>query len=301
MQSSKNIVRSSQRRHHQLHVFLLGAFLANTYTCTLSGAAKTEDFAPGPDKPRPEWARLTHGIPKDNRNSEAAREESPQEWEFLGCTAPELHSRYDSLSSCQPEPARFWFHGCGGIEGGGFIEVKYGDNGKVVEAWQCASGCTYTSCGPHFTDKQEALKYAVTRATKDLKSTSERESISIAGARRILKARVKANHELGNKDLVDRDLKVIDQLAPLLAREVATGKIISGSGWAPLARVQEEFKRNGYDMKALSPRKYEFVKSGSKGFTVTANDRNLVRAEEAVWFLDEEIGKEAKRLISAIE
>ncbi len=301
MQSSENTARSSvsPRRHHQLRVFLLGAFLA--HNCTLSAAAKTEDFAPGPDKQRPQWARLTHGIPKDNRNSQAAKEESPQEWEFLGCTAPELHSRYDSLSSCQPEPARFWFHGCGGIEGGGFIEVKYGEDGKVIEAWQCSSGCTYTSCGPHFTDKQEALQYAVKRATKDLTSTAKGESISIAAARRILKVRVKANRELGNKDLADSDLKVIDRLAPLLAREDAAAKIVSGSIWAPLARVQEEFKRNGYDMRELSPGKYEFFKTGSKAFVVTANRRNLVRAEEAVWFLDEEIGKEAKRLISTIK
>lgn len=285
---------------NSLRILLLGIFLANA--CALSAAAKTEDFAPGPDKERPEWARLTHGTPKHNRSSESsqsAKEISPQEWEFLGFTAPELHSRYDKFSSCEPEQARFWFHGCGGIEGGGFIEVKYGGDGKVAEAWQCTSGCTYTSSGPHFTDRQKALQYAVARATKDLKFATDRDPVSIIGIRRILRTRAKANKQLGNEELAANDLKLLDRLAPLLAREDGAGNVVAGSIWVPLPRLQQEFKRNGFEIKPIAARKYQFSKTGSKGFVVTTNSRNDVKAEEAVWFLQEEIGSEAKRIISS--
>ncbi len=110
---------------------------------------------------RPAWAQTTTALPKPGYKGDRYREEAPAEWEFLGYTLKELHDRYDGMSPCQSEPERFWFHGCGGIDGGGFIEVKCGAAGTVEEAWYCTTGCTYTSGGRHFTDKNEALKYGV--------------------------------------------------------------------------------------------------------------------------------------------
>ncbi len=254
-------------------------------------------FVPAFGNGRPDWATPTFGQHKTSYNAEKFREEAPAEWEFLGYSAKELHARYDEMSSCQPEPTRFWFHGCGGIEGGGFIEVKYGEDGKVEEARYCQSGCTYTYFGKYFGDKTSAIQNAIDRNTKNIQDHIERNAAVPVSLCRQLKSRAKAYNALGKPDLAARDLQLVERLTPLVARYDGAGDVLKGSLDVPLNTLAKVFERNGFQMEKISAHKYKFFKVKGSSFVVTANSRKIVKGEEAVWFLHDEIGKEASQVV----
>jgi hypothetical protein len=297
-------VQKSRERNmktsHSLTRALLGVWVCSLFALVpASGTDECPSFEEPPK--RPAWAQPTFAQNhKATYNFEKYKEESPVEWEFLGYTSKELHDRYDAMSPCGPEPARFWFHGCGGIDGGGFIDVRYGEDGKVEEAWYCFTGCTYTSCGKHFTDKTEALKHAIARATKNLQEHITEKSAIPYGLRRQLKTRARAYTALGKVDLAALDLKRMKLLEPVAARYDNVGKAFSGGSInVPLVKLTKEFERNGFQTKKLSSRKYKFFKPKGPSMIVTANSRQIVKGEEAVWLLQEEIEKEAVKIISS--
>lgn len=251
-----------------------------------------------PDSDRVTVHRQILGTRKPNFNASKYWEDNPDEWQFLGYTAKELHDRYDTMSPCKSEPSRFWFGGCGGIEGGGFMQVKYGSDGKVDEVWQCASTCTATLEGPHFKEKATALSYAYEKATRNLQDAICKGTADPSQLRRYLKSRARVMSALGNLKPAAQDRKRIDALAPFAARVEAAGNVMqNGSVYAPLERLSIEFKRNGFQMKLLSPRKYKFFKPNGPSITVTANKKQIVDAEESVWLIEEEIGKEAVKVL----
>lgn len=278
-----------------LGLIVFGVLFAVTPAPSIAEGSEQEST----QKERPAWAIPSHAIPKSNYNADKYAEESPAEWEFLGYTAKELHDRYDPMSRCQPEAKRFWFGGCGGIEGGTFIEVKYGADDKVTEARCCYTGCTYTHYGKYFGDRNEAIKYAIARCTKNLQEHFERKKAIPGELRRQLKTRARAYTALGNAELAALDLKHRDLLLPVMVRYDSAGDPCAGTIHAPLGKLSKEFARNGFQMQRLSARKYKFFKPKGPSFVVTANSRQIVPAEEAVWFLQEEIEKEAVQILKS--
>ncbi len=280
--------------------FLLGLFLSASLTAFAPASANAEGSGQeNTQKERPAWAIPSHAEHKSSSNHKKYSEESPAEWEFLGYTAKELHDRYDAMSPCQPESTRFWFHGCGGTEGGSFMEVKYGADDKVEEAWYCFTGCTYTHYGKHFADRNEAIKFAIARCTKNLQEDIEKKRGMPTNLLRQLKSRARAYKALGNTELAALDLKCIERLAPVLARYNSAASPCAGTVYAPLNKLSIEFERNGFKVQKLSERKYKFFKPNGPSFVVKTNSSQIVKAEEAIWFLHEEIEKEAVKVLGS--
>lgn len=286
MQPSRSLTRA-----------LLGAWISTLFAF-VPASSTDETIHTGEPKERPAWAQPSHAPSKTGFIGEKYKDEAdPAEWEFLGFTAKELHDRFDKISPCEAQPTRFWFRGCGGTEGGSFIEVKYGADGKVEEAWHCFTGCTFTHFGKHFSDKKEAMKHAIERTSKGLQEDVTEKSAIPSSLRRQLKTRAKAYEALGNTKLAARDLKRAELLVPIAERYENAGKVLGGTIYAPLDKLTKEFERNGFQTQKLSKRKYKFFKRNGASFTVTANSRQIVEAEEAIWFLHDEIGKEALRVL----
>ncbi len=287
------------KKTHALSRALLGIWVCTLFAFVPASGTDEKKTSDGPTE-RPAWAQSSHAPSKSNYSWKKFKVEAdPAEWEFIGYTAKELHDRFDKMSPCEAQPTRFWFHACGGIEGGSFIEVKYGADGKVTEAWYCHTGCTYTDFGKHFSDKTEALKHSIERTTKKLQEDLTRKSAVPSSLSRQLKTRAKAYEALGKTELAKRDLKRAELLVPIMERYENAGNVLGGTIYAPLDKLSKEFERNGFQTMKLSSSKYKFFKPNGASCVVTANGRQIVKAEEAIWLLHEEIEKEAIKVIGS--
>ena len=85
---------------------------------------------------------------------------------------------------------------------------------------------------------------------------------------------------------------LVSFLAPAAAKYESISSL-SPTIYVRLGKLAKEFERNGFQMKKLSARKYKFFKPGGSSFVVTAGKNNIVQAEEAEWFLRDEISKDA--------
>lgn len=235
---------------------------------------------------KPEEIRLNQSYPDFN----------PSEWQFLGRNIKDVRAEFDRLSPCQSAPDKFWFFGCGGIEGGGFIQVKYDTDGKVTEAWYCSSTCTHTWEGKHFSDKNLALKYAIAKSTKEIEAKIEDKSAYPSCLRRYLMTRAMAYAEIGDVDRAKIDYRRIDNLFQYESRYQRV-RTLTIAHTVTLARLEEEFAHNGFQKQKISPNKYRFTKGTNAPFDITIKNPHRVNVELATWCLHEDIARDAIKVM----
>lgn len=224
----------------------------------------------------------------------------PDEWEFLGKNCQELHDLYDKMSPCKLSKNRFWFGGCGGIEGGGFFQVEYGSDGLVNEVYYCASTCTSSFCGPRFTDRIEALNYAIYKANKELRDCFNSEIYEEPMPHQFyaaLHSRLRAHAGLCKLPLCEEDAKSLELLKPLYVREKLLHRMIASAGKSDLVKWKKEIQRNGIRIQSLSQNTYKLTDSSGKSFKLRANGLVVSNWEQAEWFVSCAISKEAKELM----
>lgn len=224
----------------------------------------------------------------------------PDEWEFLGKNCQELHDLYDKMSPCKLSKNRFWFGGCGGIEGGGFFQVEYGADGQVNEVYYCASTCTSSFYGPRFTDRIEALNYAIYKANRKLRDCFDSHVCEEPMPHQFytaLHSRLRAHAGLGKLPLCEEDARSLELLKPLHVREKLLSRMIASAGKSDLVKWKKEILRNGIRIQSLSQSIYKLTDSTGKSFKLKANGLLVSNWEQAEWFVSSAISKETKELM----
>ncbi|MCC7527504.1 MAG: hypothetical protein IT342_03210 [Candidatus Melainabacteria bacterium] len=224
----------------------------------------------------------------------------PDEWEFLGKNCQELHKLYDSMSPCKLSQDRFWFGGCGGSDGGGFFQVAYGADGLVNKVHYCTSTCTASFYGPSFTDRTDALNYAIQKTNQHLRDCFNpelSEEPMPMQFRQALHSRLRAFGGLGKMSLFEEDAKTLELLKPLYVREKLLFQLSTGAGRCDLVKWKKEIQRNGLRIQKLSANAYKLIGPDGKSFKLKTEGQIVRNGEEAGWFIMSAISKETVALM----
>ncbi len=240
------------------------------------------------------------GEPRADFKSDMYAYLPPDEWEFLGKNSQELHKLYDNMSPCKLSQDRFWFGGCGGSDGGGFFQVAYGADGLVNKVHYCTSTCTASFRGPSFTDRTDALNYAIQKANQNLRDWCNpklNEEPMPMQFRQALHSRLRAFGGSGKMPLFEEDAKTLELLKQLYVREKRLFQLTTGAGQRDLVKWKKEIQRNGLIIQKLSANAYKLLAPNGKSFKLKTEAQIVRNGDQAECFIRSAISRETIELM----